>query len=168
MQTIAAVLSAGAQPAAGAIVVLSDGKENKPGNPNNLRGAYTAAQAAKTRCAGFDHAFGTDAARSRSTINRCRCRWMPACSNRSLSCRWAVLCCNQHRRAEPQLRQVQQQVGYQNVPGSAGGLVASGRHRLPSPRSRIGDQPSAAELNRKAAVPLTLPVYSHREAVTEA
>jgi hypothetical protein len=45
--TVAAVLSSNATPPPARIVLLSDGKENKPGNPNNPRGAYTAARAAK-------------------------------------------------------------------------------------------------------------------------
>ena len=47
--TVAAVLSSNATPPPARIVLLSDGKENKPGNPNNPRGAYTAARAAKDR-----------------------------------------------------------------------------------------------------------------------
>src|SRR6202048_226439 len=63
VQTIAAVLSAGgATPPPARIVVLSDGKENKPGNPNNLRGAYTAARAAKDQGVPVSTiAFGTQA-----------------------------------------------------------------------------------------------------------
>jgi Ca-activated chloride channel family protein len=46
--TVAAVLSSGdATPPPARIVLLSDGKENKPTNPNNPRGAYTGARAAK-------------------------------------------------------------------------------------------------------------------------
>ena len=46
--TVAAVLSnGGAPPPPARIVLLSDGKENKPTNPNNPHGAYTAARAAK-------------------------------------------------------------------------------------------------------------------------
>jgi Ca-activated chloride channel family protein len=47
--TVAAVLSSNANPPPARIVLLSDGKENKPGNPNNPRGAYTAARTAKDR-----------------------------------------------------------------------------------------------------------------------
>lgn len=46
--TVAAVLSSGdATPPPARIVLLSDGGENKPGNPDNPHGAYTAARAAK-------------------------------------------------------------------------------------------------------------------------
>jgi Ca-activated chloride channel family protein len=46
--TVAAVLSSGdATPPPARIVLLSDGKETKPANPDNPRGAYTAARAAK-------------------------------------------------------------------------------------------------------------------------
>jgi Ca-activated chloride channel family protein len=46
--TVGAVLSSGdATPPPARIVLLSDGKENKPSNPDNLGGAYTGARAAK-------------------------------------------------------------------------------------------------------------------------
>jgi len=46
--TVAAVLGAGdPTPPPTRMIVLSDGKENKPGNPDNPHGAYTAARAAK-------------------------------------------------------------------------------------------------------------------------
>jgi Ca-activated chloride channel family protein len=46
--TVASVLSSGnTTPPPARIVLLSDGKENKPGNPDNPRGCYTAARAAK-------------------------------------------------------------------------------------------------------------------------
>jgi Ca-activated chloride channel homolog len=46
--TVAAVLSSGdAPPPPARIVLLSDGKENKPTNPDNPRGAYTAARSAR-------------------------------------------------------------------------------------------------------------------------
>jgi Ca-activated chloride channel homolog len=48
--TVAAVLGAGdPTPPPTRMVLLSDGGENKPGNPDNPRGAYTAARAAKDR-----------------------------------------------------------------------------------------------------------------------
>lgn len=48
IRTVTTVLSAGdATPPPARIVVLSDGGANKPANPDNLRGAYTAARAAK-------------------------------------------------------------------------------------------------------------------------
>ncbi|MBB3748680.1 MULTISPECIES: VWA domain-containing protein [Mycobacteriaceae] len=48
IQTVSTVLSAGdATPPPARIVLLSDGGENKPANPDNPRGAYTAARAAK-------------------------------------------------------------------------------------------------------------------------
>ncbi len=46
--TVSTVLSAGdATPPPARIVLLSDGGENKPSNPDNPRGAFTAARAAK-------------------------------------------------------------------------------------------------------------------------
>jgi Ca-activated chloride channel homolog len=48
--TVAAVLGAGdPTPPPTRLVLLSDGAENKPGNPDNPKGAYTAARAAKDR-----------------------------------------------------------------------------------------------------------------------
>jgi Ca-activated chloride channel homolog len=48
IQTVTTVLSAGdATPPPARIVVLSDGGANKPANPDNPRGAYTAARASK-------------------------------------------------------------------------------------------------------------------------
>lgn len=48
IQTVTTVLMAGdATPPPARIVLLSDGGENKPANPDNPRGAYTAARAAK-------------------------------------------------------------------------------------------------------------------------
>jgi Ca-activated chloride channel family protein len=48
IQTVSTVLSAGdATPPPARIVLLSDGGENKPANPDNPRGAFTAARAAK-------------------------------------------------------------------------------------------------------------------------
>ncbi|MBV9092051.1 MAG: VWA domain-containing protein [Mycobacteriaceae bacterium] len=45
--TAGSVMSGVQTPPPARIVLLSDGGENKPGNPNNPRGAYTAARAAK-------------------------------------------------------------------------------------------------------------------------
>jgi Ca-activated chloride channel family protein len=48
IQTVTTVLTAGdATPPPARIVLLSDGGENKPANPDNPRGAFTAARAAK-------------------------------------------------------------------------------------------------------------------------
>ncbi|WP_099244952.1 VWA domain-containing protein [Mycobacterium sp. shizuoka-1] len=48
IQTVSTVLTAGdATPPPARIVLLSDGGENKPANPDNPRGAFTAARAAK-------------------------------------------------------------------------------------------------------------------------
>ncbi len=48
IQTVTAVLTTGdATPPPARIVLLSDGGENKPANPDNPRGAYTAARMAK-------------------------------------------------------------------------------------------------------------------------
>jgi Ca-activated chloride channel family protein len=47
--TAGSVMSGADTPPPARIVLLSDGGENKPGNPNNPRGGYTAARAAKDR-----------------------------------------------------------------------------------------------------------------------
>jgi Ca-activated chloride channel family protein len=61
IQTVNAVLKGPAdKPPPARIVLLSDGKENKPGNPNNPQGAYTAARAAKQQGVPISTiAFGT-------------------------------------------------------------------------------------------------------------
>jgi Ca-activated chloride channel family protein len=45
--TVGAVIGSGDAPPPARIVLLSDGKETVPSNPNNLKGAYTAARSAK-------------------------------------------------------------------------------------------------------------------------
>jgi Ca-activated chloride channel family protein len=61
IQTANAVLKGpNDKPPPARIVLLSDGKENKPGNPNNTDGAYTAARAAKEQGVPISTiAFGT-------------------------------------------------------------------------------------------------------------
>jgi Ca-activated chloride channel family protein len=122
VQTIAAVLSAGATPPPPArIVVLSDGKENKPGNPDNLRGAYTAARAAKDQGVPVSTiAFGTQA--GFVTVNN---QPVPVPVDASMLKQIAQLSGGQSYVAtnidelSRSYAAVQQQVGYQNVPGPA-------------------------------------------------
>jgi len=122
VQTVAAVLSAGATtPPPARIVVLSDGKENKPGNPNNLRGAYTAARAAKDQGVPVSTiAFGTEV--GYVTVNDQR---VPVPVDASMLKRIAQLSGGQSYVAtnidelSRSYAAVQQQVGYQNVPGPA-------------------------------------------------
>ncbi len=61
IQTVNSVLKGPAdKPPPARIVLLSDGKENKPGDPNNPQGAYTAARAAKDQGVPISTiAFGT-------------------------------------------------------------------------------------------------------------
>jgi Ca-activated chloride channel family protein len=61
IQTVNAVLMGPHdKPAPARIVLLSDGQENKPGNPNNTDGAYTAARAARAQGVPISTiAFGT-------------------------------------------------------------------------------------------------------------
>jgi len=47
ISTVGAVIGGGDTPPPARIVLFSDGKETSPENPNNLRGAFTAARAAK-------------------------------------------------------------------------------------------------------------------------
>ncbi len=65
IQTVNAVLmGADDKPPPARIVLLSDGKETKPGNPNNPDGAYTAARAARDRGVPISTiAFGTPTGR---------------------------------------------------------------------------------------------------------
>ncbi|HME49231.1 VWA domain-containing protein [Mycobacterium sp.] len=60
--TAGSVMSGTETPPPARIVLLSDGGENKPGNPNNPRGAFTAARAAKDHGVPISTiAFGTKA-----------------------------------------------------------------------------------------------------------
>ena len=47
ISTVGAVIGGGDEPPPARIVLFSDGKETSPGNPDNPRGAFTAARAAK-------------------------------------------------------------------------------------------------------------------------
>lgn len=122
VQTIAEVLSAGATtPPPARIVVLSDGIENKPGNPNNLRGAYTAARAAKDQGVPVSTiAFGTQA--GFVAVND---QPVPVPVDASMLKQIAQLSGGQSYVAtnidelSRSYAAVQQQVGYQNVPGPA-------------------------------------------------
>jgi Ca-activated chloride channel family protein len=122
VQTVAAVLSSGATtPPPARIVVLSDGKENKPGNPNNLRGAYTAARAAKDQGVPVSTiSFGT--ADGFVEVNNERVA-VPV--DASMLKQIAQLSGGQSYVAtnidelSRSYAAVQQQVGYQNVPGPA-------------------------------------------------
>lgn len=122
VQTVATVLSSGATtPPPARIVVLSDGKENKPGNPDHLRGAYTAARAAKDQGVPVSTiAFGTEA--GFVAVNDQR---VPVPVDASMLKQIAQLSGGQSYAAtnidelNRSYAAVQQQVGYQNVPGPA-------------------------------------------------
>ena len=101
--------------------MLSDGKENKPGNPNNLRGAYTAARAAKDQGVPVSTiAFGTEA--GFVAVND---QPVPVPVDASMLKQIAQLSGGQSYVAtnidelSRSYAAVQQQVGYQNVPGPA-------------------------------------------------
>jgi Ca-activated chloride channel family protein len=120
--TVAAVLSSGdATPPPARIVLLSDGKENKPANPDNPRGGYTAARAAKDQGVPISTiSFGTKG--GYVAVNDQRVA-VPV--DDSMMKRIAQLSGGQTYRASniDELNRsyaaVQQQVGYQIVPGPA-------------------------------------------------
>lgn len=61
ISTVGAVIGGGDGPPPARIVLFSDGKETSPANPNNPRGAFTAARAAKDQGIPISTiAFGTD------------------------------------------------------------------------------------------------------------
>ncbi len=122
VQTVSAVLSAGATtPPPARIVLLSDGKETKPGNPNNPQGAYTAARAAKDQGVPVSTiTFGTVAGSVDLSNQR-----VPVPVDTSMLKQIAQLSGGQSYVAtnidelNRSYAAVQQQVGYQNVPGPA-------------------------------------------------
>jgi Ca-activated chloride channel family protein len=122
VQTVAAVLSSGGTtPPPARIVVLSDGKENKPSNPNNPHGAYTAARAAKDQGVPISTiAFGTGG--GVVTVNDQR---VPVPVDARMLKQIARLSGGQSYTAtnidelSRSYAAVQQQVGYQNVQGPA-------------------------------------------------
>jgi Ca-activated chloride channel family protein len=122
VQTVAAVLSSGgATPPPARIVVLSDGKENKPSNPNNPHGAYTAARAAKDQGVPVSTiSFGTQA--GVVAVNN---QQVPVPVDASMLTQIAALSGGQSYIAtnldelNRSYAAIQQQVGYQTVPGPA-------------------------------------------------
>jgi Ca-activated chloride channel family protein len=122
VQTVAAVLSSGATtPPPARIVVLSDGKENKPGNPNNLRGAYTAARAAKDQGVPVSTiSFGTDGGSVEVNNERVPVPVDPGMLKQiaQLSGGQSYIASNVDELGRSYAA-VQQQVGYQDVPGPA-------------------------------------------------
>jgi Ca-activated chloride channel family protein len=125
--TVAAVLSSGgATPPPARIVLLSDGKETKPANPDNPRGAYTAARAAKDQGVPISTiTFGT-----KGGIVAVNNQQVPVPVDDSMMKRIAQLSGGQSYTASnlAELNRsyaaVQQQVGYQTIqgPASAGWL----------------------------------------------
>jgi Ca-activated chloride channel homolog len=120
--TVSAVLSSGeATPPPARIVLLSDGKENKPDNPNNPRGAYTAARVAKDQGVPISTiAFGTKGGYVAMNDRRVA---VPV--DDDMLKRIAQLSGGQSYTAtnidelNGSYAAVQQQVGYQSVPGPA-------------------------------------------------
>jgi Ca-activated chloride channel homolog len=120
--TVAAVLSSGdATPPPARIVLLSDGKENKPGNPDNPRGAYTASRTAKDQGVPISTiSFGTKG--GYVAVND---QQLPVPVDPDMLKRIAQLSGGQSYTASnvDELNRsyaaVQEQVGYQIVPGPA-------------------------------------------------
>ena len=72
--SVGAVMGGGDTPAPAHIVLESDGAETVPRNPDDPRGAYTAARAARDQGVAISTiSFGTPAASSTSAGNRSRC-----------------------------------------------------------------------------------------------
>lgn len=123
--TVAAVLSSGnATPPPARVVLLSDGKENKPSHPDNSgtpRGAYTAARAAKDQGV----PISTIAIGTRGGVVQLKDQSVPVPADDSMLKRIAELSGGQSYRAanidelNRSYSAVQQQIGYQNVPGPA-------------------------------------------------
>jgi len=121
--TVAAVIAAGEPtPPPARIVLLSDGKENKPGNPNNPRGAYTAARAAKDRGVPVSTiSFGTTNGFVEVENQR-----LPVPVDPEMLRHIAQMSGGQSYKAtnvdelNRSYAAVQDQVGYQSVPGPAG------------------------------------------------
>ena len=125
--TVASVLSSGnATPPPARIVLLSDGAENKPSNPDNPRGCYTAARAAKLQGVPISTiSFGT-----KGGVVTLKDQPIPVPVDDSMMKRVAELSGGQTYSAtnvdelSRSYAAVQQQVGYQVVqgPASAGWL----------------------------------------------
>ena len=123
IQTVTTVLTAGdATPPPARIVLLSDGGENKPANPDNPRGAFTAARAAKDQGVPISTiTFGT-----RAGVVTLKGDSIPVPSDDTQMKRIAVLSGGQSYTAtnidelNRSYGSVLQQVGYQTVSAPAG------------------------------------------------
>ncbi|AQT82453.1 hypothetical protein B1R94_00575 [Mycolicibacterium litorale] len=123
IQTVTTVLTAGdATPPPARIVLLSDGGENKPANPDNPRGAFTAARAAKDQGVPVSTiSFGT-----RSGAVTLKDETIPVPSDDAQMKRIAELSGGQSYTAtnidelDRSYGAVLQQVGYQTVSAPAG------------------------------------------------
>lgn len=118
---VAAMLGGGNPPPPARIVVLSDGKETRPGDPNNIHGAYTAARAAKAHGVPVSTiAFGT-----RGGSIEMKDQQVPVPVAADMLIRIAELSGGQSYTAAnvDQLNRsytaVQEQIGYQIEPGPA-------------------------------------------------
>jgi Ca-activated chloride channel homolog len=121
--TVGAVLSSNGDtpPPPARIVLLSDGKENVPNEPNNPRGAYTAARSAKDQGVPISTiSFGTKG--GSVDLNNER---VPVPVDAEMMKMIAQLSGGQSYTAATvdelsrSYQSVQQQIGYQNVPGPA-------------------------------------------------
>jgi Ca-activated chloride channel homolog len=120
--TVQAVLSSGDdKPPPARVVLLSDGKETKPANPDNLRGAYTAARAARDQGVPISTiSFGT-----KGGIVAVNDQQLPVPVDDDMMKKIAQISGGQSYAAtnvdelNRSYAAVQQQVGYQTVPGPA-------------------------------------------------
>lgn len=144
--TVKAVISsADNTPPPARIVVLSDGKENKPGNPDNPRGCYTAARTAKDQGVPVSTiAFGT-----KGGVVEVKNQQIPVPVDAEMMTRIAQLSGGQSYTAsnidelDRSYASVQQQVGYKVVRGPAstgwlrlGVLIATAAACLAIPLNR--------------------------------
>lgn len=121
--TVGAVISAGegTPPPPARIVLLSDGKENKPTNPDSPQGAYTGARAAKDQGVPISTiSFGTKT--GSVAINN---HTVPVPVDSAMMTRIAQLSGGQSYTASTvdelnrSYDKVEQQIGYESVPGPA-------------------------------------------------
>ena len=156
IQTVNAVLMGpGDQPAPARIVLLSDGKENKPDNPNNTDGAYTAARAARAQGVPISTiAFGT--ATGHVAVNN---ETVPVPGGRRhdegrrATLGWADLDRRNHRRAQRQVQRARRPNGLSDCARLCERrLVAAGGHRRRyRGGARAADQPQTARLKLSPA-----------------
>ena len=153
--TVGAVIGGGDEPPPARIVLMSDGKETVPSNPDNPKGAYTAARTAKDQGVPISTiSFGT--AYGSVEINDQR---QPVPVDDEMLKKIAELSGGDVYTASSleQLKEVfttlQEQIGYETTKGDASVGLAAARRAGARAGGACGaaDQPSPARLDRCAA-----------------